>query len=1520
MSTSNSKIVTIPPLTADNYPAWRSMQTTALKFLDVYDHVESKDSAEPPVDASQRREWQRKDDLALAQIKLNISASQLYNTGDRKESTSAYDVWESLRRVYTDTSMAAKMALQGQLSSFSFPTDGSKNVQDHSNALRELADKLEACGDPVSEANLCMRLLLSMPPEYSDVVNQFKWTPGAATTAKYGVVLQGLLAKETELKATRAEVIRSEMTVRAHLAATLALRRAQAEAAGRKWVECSFCHRSGHSVDNCWQKYPEKRPKRKGKRTRDSNSADDESSHEMRPAPQSNNKDPAKDGQSSTSSMPQKTRMMTIKISQQGLTDGTNRPAALRVRTEQGPDSRVDKTGERTEWLLDSGVSESVCGLRNHAVEDVRGLRNHVSSESVCGLRNHMTSYNARTSEQDTDSRPDKTSERTEWFLDSGASRHVCGHRNHMTNYRPMPPLAVVGANNQALFAQGMGDIHAWLSTTSALASPMIPVTLCDVLYVPGISCNLIAVTPLVKAGYRVVFEGDVALLQDGDTRYTWGEVRLLASEGLFHFFTTPRMDTTVGILSATTSAEQGRMWHDRLGHLNAQQMERLRSSGLIDGKVDEAFSCDSCQVGKSHRTPMPTTATHRATRPLELVHSDVCGPINVKALGGIRYLLTFVDDFTRYVVVYLTQGRSGRELLDHFRDYKAWAETTTGQTLTGLRTDGAAEYVKGVFNDFIVEHGITRQVSPPYTPQHNGVAERINRTIFNGVRCMLHRAGLSTFLWPEAARAMVFIRNRCPSRAIDDDRTPYELWTGEKPSLALLRVFGCIAHVHVPQERRGNKLSDRSIPCIHVGYSLESKAYRLYDPATKKIIISRDVTFEEQRFVAAGTPLSRRVIGEGEQSTDQVQDADALAPTATIEVVDDDADAGAVDPPRNDAEAEEHPMDELAHEGADEDDEEMQLDLEPLSHFLPGHEQPAVAAQPVTGQRRSLRRGGHPSSRSRDAQVRQQAVGTLYATVDAAVHAVEDEPNTYEDAMRRGDRELWQAAMVSELDSIHKNGTWELVPLPEGRRPIGSKWVYKIKRKADGSIDRYKARLVAKGYSQQAGIDYHETFAPVAKFTSIRLLLALAAQYDYEIHQMDVRTAFLNGDLDVDIYMAQPDGFVEQGRSHLVCHLKKSLYGLKQAGRAWYHKIHTALLSLHFTSLVSDTCVYVRRMDGHVIFVALYVDDLLLISDSLPTLATLKRDLSNRFEMADLGEVQYILGLQVTRDRARRTLSLSQAEYVRRLLERYGMLTSRPTDTPIAKGMLLSQEECPAEPITPPPSLQGHTYSSVVGALMYAMLGTRPDLAFAVASLSRFTSNPGQPHVQALKRVLRYLHGTVGHQLTYDGRQGNQGSSSTTSDALLGYCDADWGTSMDDRRSITGWVFLVAGGAISWQSQRQKSVALSTVEAEYMAASNATKEAVWLRTLLDELGETQSNPTTILTDNQGSIALAKNPEHHQRSKHIDIRYHFIRERLADGVIQLEYVPGHQMAADQLTKPLPKEAHNVCARRMGLRW
>jgi hypothetical protein len=537
----------------------------------------------------------------------------------------------------------------------------------------------------------------------------------------------------------------------------------------------------------------------------------------------------------------------------------------------------------------------------------------------------------------------------------------------------------------------------------------------------------------------------------------------------------------------------------------------------------------------------------------------------------------------------------------------------------------------------------------------------------------------------------------------------------------------------------------------------------------------------------------------------------------------------------------------------------------------------------------------------------------SLYALSAGVEMAIE--PINYADAMKRSDAKQWEQAAQDEYNSIQSAGTWSLVPLPIGRTAIGCKWIFKIKYNADGTIERYKARLVAKGYSQKVGVDFNETFAPVAKFTSIRALLALAATYDLEIHQMDVKTAFLNGDLEEDIYMVQPEGFVVEGKEDLVCKLNKSLYGLKQASRAWYQKMDQALIDMDFKRLQADACVYVYRTDNLVIFVALYVDDLLILSNSLTKLNSLKQDLSKKFEMKDLGEAQFILGIQIERNRSAHTLYLSQHSYIKKIVERYGMSNSKAVATPLDPGTKLSKSD---SPLTPEEiaEMKNIPYQSVVGAIMYAMLGTRPDIAFAVTALSQFSSNPGMPHWVAVKRVLRYLNGSMNYKLVYGGNNGY-----SVAPEFIGYCDADWASNVDDRRSITGYVFMLAGGAISWKTKKQPTVALSSVEAEYMAATQATKETIWLRTFFNELGISHflSGPSIIYFDSQGSIALAKRPEYHQRTKHIDVQHHFVREQVNLGTVQFKYISTDIMVADVMTKALAKTKHFKMIKLMGIK-
>ena len=424
------------------------------------------------------------------------------------------------------------------------------------------------------------------------------------------------------------------------------------------------------------------------------------------------------------------------------------------------------------------------------------------------------------------------------------------------------------------------------------------------------------------------------------------------------------------------------------------------------------------------------------------------------------------------------------------------------------------------------------------------------------------------------------------------------------------------------------------------------------------------------------------------------------------------------------------------------------------------------------------------------------------------------------------------------------------------------------------------------------------DTYAPVAKLASIRILLALAAICDLEIQQMDVVTAFLAGLLDTEIYMEQPEGF-EQG-DDMVCKLVKSIYGLKQAPRLWNQRIRHYLKSIGFTQTYSDPCVYVNKSSG--IILAMWVDDFLIFGKGMSGINDLKAQLQQEFEMKDLGDLKYFLGIQVNRDRSRKLIHIHQAGYINMILERYGMQNSNPAKTPLSAGTKLVKAEVD-DVLT-----DSTQFQSIVGSQMYAMQGTRPDLAQSIQQISQFSSKPTIAHLKAAKQGLRYLNGTVSEGITYDGNKGLR---------LEFWSDANWGAE-EGRESVSGFVATLAGGAVSYSSKKQSSVALSSTESEYMALLHALKEQIWVIRLLNELGYDVKDQNIIYTDNQGAIALAHDPEHHARTKHIDIQYHFVRDCVEDGRTRLEYCCTEDMVADGLTKALGPQRHWKLARMMGM--
>jgi hypothetical protein len=501
---------------------------------------------------------------------------------------------------------------------------------------------------------------------------------------------------------------------------------------------------------------------------------------------------------------------------------------------------------------------------------------------------------------------------------------------------------------------------------------------------------------------------------------------------------------------------------------------------------------------------------------------------------------------------------------------------------------------------------------------------------------------------------------------------------------------------------------------------------------------------------------------------------------------------------------------------------------------------------------------------------------------------AEEPLPVTFREAMNSNLAGEWREACQYEMDALAKNGTWELVDLPPGRKAVKSKWVFK--RKADG---RFRARVVAKGFTQIQGIDYDETFSPVARFESLRLLLALAALEDWEIHQMDVKSAFLNGLLDEEIYMEQPEGFAVPGQEHKVCLLKKAIYGLKQASRAWNILFHSVLIGLGFTRTRSDAGVYVYHLlDGEgIVIIILYVDDITLLGDSSKEISRIKLVLSSRFEMTDLGEIESYLGVRITRDRSLKTLEIDQSRYVREIIERFGMADSNPARTPLPAGaethLIAHTGEASPDEVK--------YYQKIIGSLLYVQIGMRLDISFVVARLSQYASNPSPQHLHLAKYVLSYLKGMADLCIRYDGMWG---------DGMHGYSDSSLGDHPDDYHSTSGYVYLLADGAISWSSRKQKTVAQSTTEAEYMALAEASNQATWYRIYLSELGYETPDPVPLHGDNKGAVDLALNPVTGRRSKHIPIKHHAIREYVEDGTIDLIRTPSEDMLADGMTKPL----------------
>jgi len=473
---------------------------------------------------------------------------------------------------------------------------------------------------------------------------------------------------------------------------------------------------------------------------------------------------------------------------------------------------------------------------------------------------------------------------------------------------------------------------------------------------------------------------------------------------------------------------------------------------------------------------------------------------------------------------------------------------------------------------------------------------------------------------------------------------------------------------------------------------------------------------------------------------------------------------------------------------------------------------------------------------------------------------------------------------MQAEITALASNNTWTLVPRRSDMNLVSSKWVFKIKTRSDGSIERYKGRLVARGFTQLPGLDYDETFSPVVKHGTIRLILTLGLSHGWSIKQLDVSNAFLHGDLQERVYLSQPPGFEDSSHPHHVCHLHKALYGLKQAPRAWYMKFSAYIQQMGFHRCPCNQSLFTHRQGSDIIMLLIYVDDILITGSSPSSIRSFISHLSAAFHMKDLGDAHFFLGLQITRNES--TITVTQTRYLLSLLQKFELAGAKPVSTHIASSTSLTVGEGTL--------LSDSTYyRRLVGSLQYLTL-TRPDISYAVHNVCQFMHHPHDSHLIAVKRVFQYLKGTLNIGLHF---------VKTPPIALRGFCDADWAGSRDDRRSMTGFAIYMGDNLLSWGAKKQATMSRSTAEAEYRALASTTAELMWFIHLLKSIGYLLPAPT-LCCDNLSAINMAENPVFHHRTKHIEIDVHFVREQVARGSLSLQHISGPAQIADIFTKPL----------------
>jgi hypothetical protein len=804
------------------------------------------------------------------------------------------------------------------------------------------------------------------------------------------------------------------------------------------------------------------------------------------------------------------------------------------------------------------------------------------------------------------------------WCLDSGASSHMCSEKAKFQEMKTPKVQTLNLANSCSTKIVGSGTVQ--LSVEENLT-----VRLDETLYVPDLRSNLLSVAKMTEHGFEVIFRKNEAIVTNPDT----GENLIVARRDKDMYYIDELSEESRVSQTRSQISVSLQEWHERFGHLNEKDLKNIIRKQKVDGidiKADEALPvCETCVKGKQTRKPF-TRSVSQSTELLELVHTDVCGPMRVNSLAGSRYFVTFIDDKSRWCEVYFMKKKS--EVIEKFKEYKCLVEKKTERKIKTVRSDNGTEYTSHYLEDFLKQEGIRHELTVEYTPQQNGVAERKNRSLVETARCLMIQSGLSASFWAEAILTANHIRNRCPSRSLGGE-IPFKMWTRRTPIVSYFRKFGTTAFALDKTPGKG-KFDSRSKKCIFIGYSVQSKAYRLWDPEARKVIRSRDVTFTGRN--------------QAENDFTDFIDEEIFK--------------------KNPENVIEFNVPETQKEDKQTETCDLEADGETLVEEENGEEIPVTMKRGLGRPKKVLTsKRGRPRKLFNMVEVNEEEVEPEEEEnhENEELHDVAGliefgDPQTVSEALSSPEAADWKKAMNAEYEALKRNQTWIIVDRPQGKKTVESRWVLRTKFKKDGSVDRRKARLVAKGFTQKPGIDFNETFAPVARLGSIRLFMAIAVELGLQVHQLDFTSAYLNGEIEEEVFMEVPSDFYDilnekesrKFRGNKVCLIRKALYGLKQSGRQLYKKLDEKLKQQKLKPLNSDPCVYINKEDGNIVIVVIYVDDLMVASDNPRKLQRLKSELSKSFEMKDLGPLSFCLGIELTQNVEKQTITMSQSKYIK--------------------------------------------------------------------------------------------------------------------------------------------------------------------------------------------------------------------------------------------------------------------------------